>query len=401
MQIGKPALPDELVDRDGEVNTIVSKMKSKINYNLAVVGYRRIGKSSILAKAAHILSKDEKTIVVYFDVQKHLGDPKSFLTDLQIAIFNAYLKKLGRLGKIRAKANKSVDLVSKITEALTSKKIKGIGIDITSSASGDFSVMPKLEFADKDIDYAKMFLSVFKTANALAEKSNMKFVVILDEFQDVVHLRRYHGLKNIFDLFRNVLQERENNVSYIVCGSHVHLLRSILSEGKSSLFQHFVEIPINEMDKKNSTILFNEYLVAKDLKPDNKTAADAIELVGGQPFYLMALAEGWEPGKKMSQVFQSLLTSSLGTLRLYAEYVLAEDVATAQGGPMLRSVLLKLALSEKGLSYSEIAKEIRISMTSVVPYMNELIKTDLVVKEGTSYGIRDKIVKEYLRLNLA
>ncbi|MDE1767557.1 MAG: hypothetical protein KGI27_14985, partial [Thaumarchaeota archaeon] len=115
MQIGKPASPDELVDRNNEVNTIVEKMRSKI------------GKSSILTKVEDILSKDDKTVVVYFDVQSHLGDPKSFLTSLQTSIFQAYLKKLGRLGKIKAKAGKSLDLVGKIVEALSSKKIKGIG----------------------------------------------------------------------------------------------------------------------------------------------------------------------------------------------------------------------------------------------------------------------------------
>ncbi|MDE1765535.1 MAG: AAA family ATPase [Thaumarchaeota archaeon] len=399
MQIGKPASPDELVDRDSEVNAIVSKMRSRINYNLAVIGYRRIGKSSILTKAAHILSKGDKTVVVYFDVKKYLGDPKSFLVNLQAAIFNAYLKKLGRLERIKAKTW-SLDPVGKIAEALSSKRIKGIGMEITNSPSGDIGIMPKLEFAEKDIDYMHMFLAVFKTANALAEKNGIRFVMILDEFQDIVNLHRYRGLKNILDLFRSVIQERGDSVSYIVCGSHVHLLRSILSGGKSSLFQHFTQIGVGEMDKKNSMILFNAYLDAKGQRQDNKTASSAYDLVGGQPYYLMALAEGWEPKKKISSVFQDLITSSVGSLRLYAEYVLAEDIATAQGGPMLKAILIKLALSQTGLSYSEIGKALGISTTSVVPYMNELVKTDLAVKEGTAYSIRDKIVREYLRLNM-
>src|SRR5574337_1881397 len=127
MQIGKPASPEELVDREDEVKSIVTKMKSKINYNIAVVGYRRIGKSSILKKAADILSKDDKTVVVYFDVQKFMGDPKSFLINLQSTIFNAYVKKLDKIGKLKAKAGKSFDFIGKIAEALSSKKIKGIG----------------------------------------------------------------------------------------------------------------------------------------------------------------------------------------------------------------------------------------------------------------------------------
>ena len=35
----------------------------------------------------------------------------------------------------------------------------------------------------------------------------------------------------------------------------------------------------------------------------------------------------------------------------------------------------------------------------LVPYVNELIRTDLIIKDGTEYAIRDKIIKEYLRMN--
>lgn len=401
MQIGKPASPDELVDREKEVGEIVTKMRSKINYNIAVIGYRRIGKSSILEKAAHVLSGDRKTVVVYFDVKKHLADPRSFLINLQGAIFNAYVKKIGHLGKLQARTGKSLEFIGKITQALTSKKIRGIGIEIAPGTSPDnFTVTPKLEFADKVIDYMPMFLSVFKTVNALAEENEMKFVIILDEFQDIMQLHRYKGLKNILDLFRSVIQERGKNVSFIVCGSHVHLLRSLLSSGKSALFQHFTDLCVGDMDRKNSVLLFNEYLTAKGLKANDKAASEAFDLVGGQPYYLMAMAEAWQPGKNMHGVFQTLLASSVGSLGLYVQYVLAEDIATAQGGPMLKSILEKLATSDKGLSYSEIAKALGIRTQFVVPYVNELVKTDLIVKEGALYSIRDKIIKEYLRLGL-
>jgi AAA+ ATPase superfamily predicted ATPase len=402
MQIGKPALPDELVDREEEVKNIVSKMRSKINYNIAMLGYRRIGKSSILSKAAYILSKDDKIVVVYFDVQKFMGGPKSFLINLQSTIFNAYVKKLTKIGRLKAKASRSFDSIGKIADALYSKKIKGIAVELTPGASAeDYSIMPKIEFKDKDVNYMTSFLSVFKTINALAEKNNMKFIIILDEFQEIIQLRRHKGLKNILELFRSIIQERSNNVSYVICGSHVHLLRSILSNGKSALFSHFTELSVGEMNEKNSKLLFNEYVMTRGLKTNDKMASEAYSLVGGQPYYLMALAEAWEPGKKLSEVFWNLLSSSVGSLRLYAQYVLAEGIAIAQGGPVLKSILEKLAMSDEGLSYSGLSKELDIPTTSIVPYVNELVKTDLIIKEETLYKIRDNIIRQYLRLSIA
>ena len=399
MEIGKPAPPEELVDREDEIGGIVKKIRTKINYNIALIGYRRIGKSSILYKVADILSKDEKILVVYFDLQKNLGDPKMFLTALQSAIFNAYAKKFGKLKKIKAKLG-TTNIIGKMMETLSSKKIKGISMEIKPGQSpDDFTIKPKIEFEQKETSYMEMFSTVFRTANALAEKNKIKVVIILDEFQEITQLRRYRGLKNVLDIFRGVIQERDKNVSFVICGSHVHTLRSILSEGKSSLFLHFVQVPIGEMDKENSILLFNKYLEAKGLRKNNSVAAHAYELVGGQPYYLMALAEAWEPKKDLEAVFSEILSSSVGSLRLYCEYVLADDLASAQGGPLLRAIMN--ALAGGSLGYSELANSLSVPMPELVPYVNELIKADLIIKEGAKYAVRDRIIKEYLKLNAA
>lgn len=395
MQIGRPASPNELIDRKPEVESILKKLQSRTNYNLALVGHRRIGKSSILHKVAHVLSGDRKTVVVYFDLQRNLGDPKMFLTSLQGAIFDAYARKTGKLTRAKIKVS---NIVAEITKILSSRKIKGIGIEVKpGSELEDFTIIPKIEFEDGETAYAKMFEAVFRTVNAIAESG--KVIVILDEFQDLLYLKGYKGLRNILELFRGVIQDRHKNVSYVICGSHVHLLRSILSEGKSPLFQHFVEIPIGDMDEKNSIILFNEYLAGRGLKPSKKAAKEAFDLVGGQPYYLMALAEAWEPKSRMDDVFLNLLESSVGSLRLYSEYVLAEDVATAQGGPMLRAILNVIAKSDAGMGYTEIARALKARPSELVPYVSELIRMDLVVKTDSGYAVRDRIIRQYLKLN--
>ena len=394
--IGKPSEPEDLVGRIDEVETVVSKMKSRIGYNVVLIGYRRIGKSSILKKVEHILSSDQKTVVVNFDVQYNLGEPKTFLKNLQTAIFDAYSEKLGTVQKIKARA-KRLDIVPKITSALFSKKIKGIGIELsTDTTTGEVKILPKLEFGDKEKDYRHMFESVFDTINAIADESGMKFVVILDEFQDLIKLKRYRGLSNIIDLFRGVLQQRSKNVSYIICGSHVHLLETMLNEGKSSLFQHFVQIPIREMKENEAIDLFNKYLKDRDQKPNSILAKEAFDLVGGHPYYLMALAEEWKPKIPLSKIFEKSLSSPVGVLRLYVNYVLSESISRAQGGPILNSILIELAKVDS-MSYSQIGKKLNEPTTSLVPYMNELVKVDLVEKKG-KFFIRDGVVKEFFRL---
>jgi len=392
--VGKPAPPEDLMDRKEEVRHIVTKMRSKgISYNLAILGYRRIGKTSILFKVKEILSRQGEIAVVYFDVKENMAEPKMFLTRLEKAIFDAYLEKLGFSTKIGTKASRATELFTKIREALTSKKVKSI----TANISSDGIILPKIEFEDKVVDYSASFLSVFKSATAFAEKSNLKFIIILDEFQDLSDLDRYPGLKDIFGLFRSVIQQRGKTVSFIVSGSRVHMLQTILGSGESPLFVHFERYSIQEMDRQNSLEFFNKYLAAKKAKPNNKAAEQAYELVGGQPFYLMAIAEKLNYGDDINSVFQNLLTDSLGTLRLYAEYVLSEDLAGATGGPILKTMLQALSNDSEGYTVSELAKKISVSLEKLPRYLKPLIDADLVTKTGGRYAVRDKMLREYLR----
>ena len=392
--IGKPTPPEDLVDRKSEITYLKTRLIStSLNYNVAVIGYRRIGKTSILLKIKDILSKDKKFVVVYFDVKKNMGEPKIFITRLARAIFDAYLDKLGAMEKISAKTKQYSSIIPKLVSAITSKKIKSIGADI----SPDGTISPKIEFGDKVADYSSYFLSVLQTPTAFAEQSNLKFVIILDEFQDFADLNRYPGLKNIFDLFRSIIQER-GNVSFVISGSRVHLLESILSSGTSSLFVHFERLAIKEMDEENSILLFNKYLKARKIKPDNSTAKESYQLVGGQPFYLMAMAEAWKKGDSVLEIFNHLLTDPLGSLKLYAEYVLSEDLGDATGGPILKTILRALSDTDTGYSYSEISKKIATPMDTISRYMPSLENADLIHQENRSFRIRDKVIREYLRL---
>ncbi len=400
MFIGEPAPLGELVDRDEDVKELVSYCTNpKINYNIAVIGHRRVGKSSILKKVEDELFK-KGMIVVYFDVKKNLSDPEIFLKRLESEIFNAYIRSLRQGKKLKVKAGKFGAELIQALSGLLSKRIKGVGVEVKTTIDGQMSVMPKLEFGGKKPDYQKMFDAVFSTAKVFAEDSNKKLVMILDEFQDITKLSRYRGLSNILDLFRSIVQERGKNVSYVICGSRVHMLKTFLQQGKSPLFMHFKEFLVGEMKEEYALLLFKKYSSGKGIASSliGKGAKDAFDIVGGHPFYLMSLAESWDGKRKMDDLYRESLSSPTGTLRLYVEYVLAEDIGEAQGGPLLKTILRLLA--RKGpMSIGEIAHALEKPATYMVPYINELLKFDLLGKqEDKTYRIRDRVVLDYLKM---
>jgi response regulator of citrate/malate metabolism len=112
----------------------------------------------------------------------------------------------------------------------------------------------------------------------------------------------------------------------------------------------------------------------------------------------MAIAEGWIKGEKVAETLDRLLTDPLGTLRLYTEYVLSEDLKAVTGGPILRTILSSLSDSDSGHSISELAKKTGIPMHTISRYIPSLLTADLIAQTEGTIKIRDRVILEYLKL---
>ena len=399
MFLGEPAPPSELVDREHEVQLLVKDLSNpKVNYNHAVIGYRRIGKSSILKKVEFLL-KQKGIRVVYFDVRRNLAEPETFFASLQGAIFAEYMRQLSGPKKVAAGMRGVAEKTGRmITSLLASKKLEGIGVEFSTDPTGELRIIPKLDFGKGVPNYAKIFDAVFKSVAALAEKTKKKFVVMLDEFQELEKLKRYRGLSNIIERFRGVLQERGKRISYVISGSRVHILRAMIRDKSSPLFLHFKEVPIGPMEEQYAKELFKKYIEAKGTNTSraDQAATEAYELVGGHPLYLIASAEAWDGRKSLTDVFEELLTSPTGALKLYAEYVLAEDISEATGGPILLTIMR--ALATKGpMSVGALANTVGKPANYLQEYVDELLKFDVIVKDQKDYRLADAVITAYLR----
>ena len=83
-------------------------------------------------------------------------------------------------------------------------------------------------------------------------------------------------------------------------------------------------------------------------------------------------------------------------LKLYADYLLSEDLSKVQSGPISRTILQTLALMD-GCSVSEIAKAIDVSLTKLSRYLAPLSDADLVLKKDGKYYVRDRMLQDYLK----
>jgi len=335
--------PDRIVDRKQEIGTLVSDLAdSSKNVNYGLIGFRRIGKTTILQEVAKQLT-GKGLIVVSIDFSLRKYDPAGFFKDMLNETSRGDYRVAGKkeqvLDDVRAGLNKLKDL--------TRARVRlEISVDQTTG-SPTITPMPYLKEAERD--YSILFRSTFEYVSQIAERSGRRVVVMLDEFQTITEWKRYAGLEAITEHLKHVIEAR-GNVCYVVSGSRAHFMRNLLSSGGSPLFGLFNIMEISYLEEKPSKELFR----MNDPSASDREAKEAYDLVSGHPFYLIALATSRRKGETMKEAYLRSLTSAAGSLNLYVKYVLTEDTGTYAKGPIMSQVLR--ALASKPMSVGEIAR---------------------------------------------
>jgi len=380
--VGKP--PENPVDRKDEVSKIVDSMISpKTNVNYALLGHRRIGKSTILMKVKKILDKHEKVIVGYIDLGEFRHSPIEFAEALTESIIDSYSKSLPKSSKI----------INSITSALSQiKEIRRLRSRFIASV--DENGNPRIEIdpymQSRNKEYSKSLTNVFDYANDLSKISKKRVVIIIDEFQHIVDYKKIKELERILDIFKTIL-ERRGKVSFIVSGSRIHYLNDILGEGGSPLFGHFVIMDIKPLEKKYAIELFKKSV---DFKIKNNMAENAINEVGGHPYYIVMLAEGLKKDESVKNTYIRLLTTPTGAIYLYVNYILTEDLGSNYKDTNYPRILASLARCTK--SVSEISKDADIRLTDLPRLLATLIEYDIVEKNyDKKYFITDKVIGDF------
>jgi len=377
MAIGKPQT--EIVDREEEIAKLVGSLSDPAkDVNYALIGPRRIGKTTILLKIKEELER-KGIIVVYVDLSVYRFSPYDFAQSIMSQITKAYAKDLGKIEKA------SITL-GNLLKTLTKLKKLRLTLEPTVDEKGQLSVQIRPEIEETE-DYRSVFLLAFDYANEVSRKSRRRIVIIIDEFPNLIEFKRYSKLEAINELFRSVLENREN-VEYVVSGSRVHFMKDILGKGESPLFGHFVILEIGQLSQKYAVELF-----MKGVKCSQKEAETAWEIVGGHPYYLIMLAENRKPDENLEETYKRILTSSTGALNLYVNYILKEDLGSSTKEARLLRILK--AISQGKNTASQIAKHIKLKLSSLPYYLQELERYDLIEKREGKYWLTDKIVRDY------
>ena len=130
-----------------------------------------------------------------------------------------------------------------------------------------------------------------------------KIVVFMDEFQEILKLKNYRVLKNILGIFREYINDER--ILYVISGSFPHIMRDMIANGESPLYNQFKELKLDYFDKESSY-----ELISKVIECDEESKRLIYQLTGGHPFYIVSIAKRTKLIHRIYELSINLTTAS-------------------------------------------------------------------------------------------
>jgi AAA+ ATPase superfamily predicted ATPase len=273
----QPAVKDDFIDREEILADMLSTLEDEsTRMGFALVGPRRIGKTSILKEVVRRLEGKKGIVPIYFSlwdlVENTLPELCSRITLSIVEGFKPHLSlklKMKKLLKVPA---------LKFFEVLRSLDMK-------------ISLFDEIEIALRmgksgEIDPNTLIEKVFLFGEKIAKENGVRLILALDEFPSIMDVKNKTKLgEGIVKKIRTIYEGLENTV-LCISGSIRKTMEITALSPSSAFYRQFVIRNIEPFDLKATTEILENNI-------DAKISAEAIsrfyELTGGIPFYLQFL----------------------------------------------------------------------------------------------------------------
>lgn len=381
---------EEFVDRRKILRRLLNLYENE--QNAALVGVRRIGKSSIAREFCRRLKAEKEGVVpVYFEVHKNMGTPGRFAVRLLIEALTGYFKHVH--GLTDDLSNLELDIIPLIELA---KKIRSE--KLTELAQFLISYYPASSNNERQV-----FKKIFEFFDEFAIEQGLKFAVILDEFQDIQKLERYKafGKEGVLSLFEGI-SSGQRRAWYCLTGSAVRMMEEILEDAESPLYGRFRKLSVECFEDEDARVLATK-ICRKPLTGEALRLLQAV--TEGNPYYIVVISNSVqflaeEKGKQMidKELVEESIYSEImdGELNSHCDYLFESSLARASRSTSLKEVMKYIALRD-GAMPSEIAKDLGREMGEISPLLRNLQNVDLIIKHEKRYIIIDPVLSIWLR----
>ena len=372
--VGRPVIGEYFVDREDELHrlqTLVTGVQTGVSSNIALIGLRRTGKTSILENLEVLLKPNAKLITV---------------------IANCYgIAAKSRLAKVLV--DKTIEsYVCKTGDNAFLKRIKKAIGEVAKSAVERISEVKFAEFSlklqDKNTEEDTLLEEALHYIEALALEKDVFFVVMLDEFQDVIRWGD-DTLKRI----RTVVQSQKR-VCYVLSGSATSIMRDLVYKQQSPFYRQLVEIPIKKLDKSTTFDFLKRRFTCAKMEASDSVIAKIVAMSDGYPDYMqrlglelyLSIGHGHSIAEEqVDKAYENMVVSLDGEFDNYF----------SNFSPLEREILVALAIGK--IQPSEVARAVRKPIFNISKTLTTLMNYSIIEKPMKGqYRITDPILADWL-----
>jgi AAA+ ATPase superfamily predicted ATPase len=355
--------------------------------NVALVGPRRIGKTSI-AKEFFRRIKRGKTVRITFDVQENLGTPARFVLRIIKLLIVEYLKI--------SQTYELIPLMDAIE--ITPSNLPNVASQLRSKTLDGFAKFLIAYYPPSTRNERVVLEQGLKFLDEFAQEKDINVMVVLDEFQSIRSLEKNLGRgENVLALLQGIISSSKRSW-YLFTGSAVRLMTEILEDADSPFYGRVERIDVGGFTKEDMISLVNRAIS----KPISGEAAQLLwTLTRGNPYYIVVITnranvsaekKTFVVKKDIERGFIEAVTA--GELNSHCHYIYDISVGRAESPNVLKEIMK--FLSAGPASPTEMANSLGKDRGFISPYIRDLLNLSLVEKTGSKYNISDYILKVWL-----
>jgi len=273
----QPAVKDDFVDREDILADMLSTLEDKsTRMGFALVGPRRIGKTSILKEVVRRLEGEKGLVPVYFSLWDVVGNTLPELcTRITLSIIESFKPHLSL--KLKMKQLLKVPVL-KFFEVLRSLDLK-------------LAFFDEIEIAlrmgkNGEIDPNTLIEKVFQFGEKIAKENGVRLILAFDEFPSIMDVKNKTKLgEGIIKKIRTIYEGLENTI-LCISGSIRKTMEITALSPSSAFYRQFIVKNIGPFDLEATTEVLENNL---GVKISTEAISRFYGLTGGIPFYLQFL----------------------------------------------------------------------------------------------------------------
>ncbi|MEW6607016.1 MAG: ATP-binding protein [bacterium] len=378
----KPVIKENFINREDLLNEMVTTLKDeRLDMGFALIGPRRVGKTSILLEVSNRLRDEKKIVVIYFSIWDLVENTIRELSDQMVkTILSAFKEQFSIKYKIKKFLTTPVE---KIKEVLKEAKISIKILD---------EIEVELLQKDKLLDVNMLLERIFTLAEESSKEFNVRTVLMIDEFPSICDITNGKKLgEGVIKKIRTIHERLEKTI-LCISGSIRKTMEMVVLSSSSAFYRQFIVKAISPFDKITTGELLSRNLRQK-ITPQAVEVAHS--LTNGIPFYLQLLGRQLQRRPTDEMIDTEIVKVSF------------EEVLDEEGSIIFEEEFYKLSDKERAVlrgmvehqveKLNDISRNLGEGINVVSKYLEYLMTKGLILKQTRGiYKIADPVFEKWL-----